>query len=806
MNRRTTRWARLAVVSCAVAVVGCDNSETAYLDQQANALAVRAAGGSGTEVGNALTTATEGNLPVNIQANQLLAQARLSDARELSAALRLKQSEAEAIVTRIGALASTANVAQTYSNSYRQMEPTASTALMKDLSAKVRGDGNVQYFSDLPNGTIPTLSAVQQERSRLEGEITKAQSDLQSATTQRDQLLTQAGQLARQADQQRGQERLDSVTKAADLRQQAAVVSRTISELEAKLAQFNAELAIQQRLEADLQTALKSFEAQQASLSSGWNQTKERVDQQSQLATAILKAESTQDGQESVASLAGVLNKRISELNDQREQALAAYNEASSKFSAAETAANTYSSTISDSGKPSAEAAARKSLANTLHADRFNVQKAVAMHEQASVHLSHARFLVHMASVATQLEALPENLKANIPEPFSSEKLNAQAAEEVKNADELLTQAKDQIEGVAAADESLAGLRPLKHSTAIFVNYDRALLSKLAANAKLPVDAAKEEVYKDSIESAKAAVTAAREASIAVPSVPEAIYVAPPKPTEEASTEGATTPAEDSPAVAELKQSLRDAATQMSGPQATAESVETLFARIKADETSQPFVTSLREMADLQVRVQGAVRAKWGDEGVAQLQQLNSEADAAQPMSPEQINQRIDQLKFKAVDETHVELPLPFPGENPPSVKFVKEEDVWKLDLTQLPEGAGVILNAASGVMGGMKDKLNQLATDIEGGKYNSVDEVKAAIKEMMPAMPGQPGATPAGETPAGAEATPATEAPASTDTPAPTPAEETPAEGGAPATQTPPNTDPGANPPFNVKAPAANP
>jgi hypothetical protein len=763
MNRRITRWARLAMASSVVAaLVGCDNSESAFLDQQANAIAVRAAGGSGSEVSKELTTATEGTLPVNIQANQVLAQARLSDARALADAVVTRQSDADAIVARISSLASLAGSVQTISNTYRQMEPTAATAFVKDLSAKVRGDGNTEKFSDLPNGSIPTLAAVKQEKSRLEGELTKAQGELQTATTQRDQLLTQVGTLSAKADEQRGQPKLDTVTQAADLRQQAAVISRRIGELEGAISVLNADLEVQKSLETNLQAALESFEAQQASLTSGWAATKTQVDHQGQLASSILKAEANDTGEMSVNALAAELNTTLKELDQQREEALGAFSDAASKFTAAETAANTFNATLTNpAGNAAAEAAALKSLAGTLSVDRFNLQKAIAMREQAAVHISHAQFLLRMADVAAQLESLPRELNPAVPEPFNSEKLKADAAEAIKNADELLMQAKDRVEGVAASDESLAGLRPLKVSTSIFVNYDRALLSQLASTAKLDVDVAKEQVYKDSIEAAKAAIVSARESSVIVPNVPSDIYVEPAKPVEEKPAEATAETVPDSPVVAELRQSLKDAIGQAATARDNPQILDQLFARIKTNETSQPIITSIREMADLQVRIQAAVKAKFGDEGAAELEKLNGAAAGGPQMNIEAATKQIDAMKLKEIDETHVEMPLPLPGETPPALKFVREDEAWKLDLTELPPGAEVILGAAAGTMQGMKEKLTQLATDIEGGKYATIEEVKAAVTQLIPGAPQTP---PVEGAPATPEATPPAAEPAAPD------------------------------------------
>lgn len=796
MKPQLMRWARLAVASSAAAVlIGCDNSESAQIDQQARALAVRLGGGDGAAVAAEITSAAEGSLPVNVQANQLLAQARLSDARALANALTIRQSEADMIVSRISSLASVAGVTATISNTYRQQEPTASIALIKDLAAKARGDGNAEKFSDLPSGSIPTLAAVKQEKSRLEGDLAKAQGELADATSKRGELLSRVGALSSQADQQRGEERLATVTQAADLRQQAAVVSRAIGEHESAISRLNADLEIQITLESQLDSAVKSFAAQQSALEQGWETTKSKVTATSALANSILTSDA-ENSETSVKSLTSELNALIRETDESREQTLAAFADAATKFGNAKTAADAFGQSVSTaSSGTSAETAAWNSLKSTLHGDRFIIQKAIALREQAAVHTSHAQFLLHMASVAASLEQVAESLSppAAVSEPFDAAKLKAAAADAVKKADELLTESKDLVEGASSDGGDLAGLMPLKYSTKIFLNYDRALLSQLAAGGGIEADVAREQVYNDSIESAKAAIVAAREASVAVPGVPEEIYVAPAKPVEEKPTEvAAAEAAPDTPEITELRQAIKDLVGQVAGSPEDPAHVETLFARIKTDDSSQSLVFTLRELMEAGVRLNRVTKEKFGDEGVAALKGFGGSAGGA-GMDPEQTLKKIDELKFTQVDESHItlsppaapssddatETPTDESGEasatEPPAgsranpivagllaaVKFVKEDDIWKLDLTQLPPGLAMMTEVVKPQFNATKDKVQEVAGDVENGKITNVDELKTALQALIPA-----GATPAAPTP-------------ETETPSETPPAE---EGATPA------------------------
>ncbi len=749
MNPQINRWARLALASCAAAVViGCDNSESALLDQQANALAVRSSGGSGTEVSEKITGAAEGSLPVNVQSIELVAQARLSDARGLADSLAVKQAQTDALVSRISSLASVAGTTAMVTATQNGLDPSKTIAHIQDLTAKTRGDGNAAAVTDVPGTSIPTLNAVKQEKSRLEGELATAQGQLQEATAKRNDLLTQVGNLSAQSDQQRGEDKLKTVTQAADLRQQAAVVSRTISDLESAINRLTADLGVQTQLETQLDAAVKSFDTQQSALAGNWKETKAKVDLQTAFAKSVLSADGGDKGEVSVKTLINELVEALKQAGETREQAVTAFEDAVTKFSDAKAKADSFGSSVSSAesgGRNAPEKAAWSALTATLNGDRINLQKAIAKREEAGIYRAHAQSLLHMASVAESLEQISEGLAA-VPEPFNSQKLIKEAGDAVTKADELLGEAKDMIEGITGAGGDTTSIKSLQSTTKIFINYDRALLSQLASSASLAGDIAKEQTYTDSIEGAKAAIREAREGSLAVPNVPAAIYVEPPKVVEEKPAE-ATTATTDSPTVLEVKQSLKDLVTQLAATPDDPSIIEQLFNRIKTDETSQPLVAPVRELAELGVRINKAVKEKFGDEGVAAIKELGVAAvPNGQAMDPEAAKKKIDELKMTSSDDTHAALALPLPGDEQPTLKFLKEDDIWKLDLTGLPQGFTAMGGMMVGAMGPMKDKLTSLATDIENGTIDTIEKLKERMAALKPGAPAEtaPAAPPA--------------------------------------------------------------
>jgi hypothetical protein len=57
---------------------------------------------------------------------------------------------------------------------------------------------------------------------------------------------------------------------------------------------------------------------------------------------------------------------------------------------------------------------------------------------------------------------------------------------------------------------------------------------------------------------------------------------------------------------------------------------------------------------------------------------------------------------------------------------------VWKIDLTALDAKIQLMLPTIGVQMQPAVTMINTLASDVEAGKYNTVDEVKAAIQKQM--------------------------------------------------------------------------
>jgi hypothetical protein len=122
--------------------------------------------------------------------------------------------------------------------------------------------------------------------------------------------------------------------------------------------------------------------------------------------------------------------------------------------------------------------------------------------------------------------------------------------------------------------------------------------------------------------------------------------------------------------------------------------------------------------------------------------------------TPEQVDQELAKVQFMSTGPDSVSLSAP--GQQQP-IPLKKVEGKWKVDLTQLmknPQMAAMAPMMAA-MFKPMAANINTIAADVEAGKYNSVQEVQAALQKVNPfggmAPPGaRPGAAP-GATPAAA-------------------------------------------------------
>ena len=546
MMRGTTRWAHRALALCAATsaatvLVGCDDfGQAQALNVQAETNAMRLAGRGGTD--EALqklqgVAGAEGDSPAVIQAQQSLGQVQLAKANAAASDLARLQAQAGQTLFQIGQLARQARTSVVLANNYRQLDPALATKQIADFAAKARGDANSATFP-VESAQIPSLAVVQQNKSRLDGEVAKLQEGISAATQERDRLLAEAGRAAA-IQGQTGEARATTVKQIADLRGKAAASSRQISDLSATLARAQADQAEQTALAEQLQAAVESMTAQGTALTQGWQQLNAKAGDQTKLAKDTVAGK---EGQ-TVSALTTTLNTQLKEIDAKREEVQQVYNDAIASLSSAATKAGTrvqLLNTAKSNAAQAYEAPAWTSEASLVAVDRMNIDKAAAEKGLADLHASRARWLAGALATTEDVESVSEALSVPAAEPFNGDKLRGELGKTVDTANEAYGTVVATLEGVTLNSEDLAPLKPRKAMMRIVTLSDQADLADLAAANKVspPVAGKATELR----ESMRAAAAEAREASVPLPGLPLSMGGVLPTtaPAEGATTEPAT--------------------------------------------------------------------------------------------------------------------------------------------------------------------------------------------------------------------------------------------------------------------------
>ena len=144
-------------------------------------------------------------------------------------------------------------------------------------TAEVQGSADKGVWFEHDSASIPTLTAVRQRISKLQGEITTLQNQLKTFQDQRAQVLTQADQLQQKSEQQKGKESVDTFTQASAARKKASELQNQIELTQASIVPLERDLAIAQGQEKAAASAVDLYKNLVASMDKGWTDVQSQM-------------------------------------------------------------------------------------------------------------------------------------------------------------------------------------------------------------------------------------------------------------------------------------------------------------------------------------------------------------------------------------------------------------------------------------------------------------------------------------------------------------------------------------------------
>jgi hypothetical protein len=138
------------------------------------------------------------------------------------------------------------------------------------------------------------------------------------------------------------------------------------------------------------------------------------------------------------------------------------------------------------------------------------------------------------------------------------------------------------------------------------------------------------------------------------------------------------------------------------------------------DQDSDKFLDIMAEMSKSRKKLVDAAVAKFGDDGGKIVTGLGTMRGASQ------IIHDIDNAKIDVEGDTAT---VNSSGSGRP-VKFKKVGGTWKLDLTALSDFSKI--NQQAPMMHKISESYDQSAEEITKGKYSTLDEAKAGVRQNM--------------------------------------------------------------------------
>jgi uncharacterized coiled-coil DUF342 family protein len=484
-------------------------------------------------------------------AKALLAQSELERARTTQQKIDGLQIELARLVWEANQLAQQISTTNALVAGYRKYDPAeAKTNIEKSIADATGGPERPAWFTH-DKTTLPTLSAVRQEISRLEGEIATRQDKIKDVSAQRDRINDDANRASQQAQAGHSGSTLEAFTLASDLRKRAADLSTDLEVEQARLVPLQKDLAVAQAQQAVLEEVITQLQAQSAALDTGWKLVQEQIGAQAALARNILQGDagaasaSTQLSAAvggSISAKAQEIERRIAELKSLRDQAIGDARNASSHYEETAMTANELRTQLSTKMEDPAfrdrpERKAWEQMRTAINPPAFQLQQSAAQRTLARLYASQAAEYDLRIMLRNSLGETLQVAGLALPPALQAANLERDRELAIKEASEAYAKANELLDNVAEGqrDESLAGAAQVAR---ILTLYGWSQLERQANDQK-----SAEEHLQLAIQHRNSAL----EQNMRLPTMPAGLG-APPAPV--APESPATAPAGDAPATA----------------------------------------------------------------------------------------------------------------------------------------------------------------------------------------------------------------------------------------------------------------
>lgn len=216
---------------------------------------------------------TDASPAARVNGKAALGHAEMERAGLARVQLDEKHRRAARLLYEISDLSARIGAGTTYSTGYLKRNPEKAVADIQGIISQAQGKGSAESWLEVdgkPVSLPPTLSAINQNLSRLSGEITKAEDEIARLTEERNTATASADQAFADADNQKGKESVTTFNKGSDARRQASELQIKIDGLELALLPLRQDMKIAETQKASMEQAIASLNARVSDVSKDW--------------------------------------------------------------------------------------------------------------------------------------------------------------------------------------------------------------------------------------------------------------------------------------------------------------------------------------------------------------------------------------------------------------------------------------------------------------------------------------------------------------------------------------------------------
>jgi hypothetical protein len=488
------------------------------------------------------------------QAKAVLGAAEVAEAARLQQTVDANGRDIARLVYEIGILGNQIANSNLKVEGYRAQEPSAAREDVKKKIAEVQGGGEKATWITAENANIPTLAAVKQDISRLQGEIAKRQEEAKALEQQRVAAAAEADKNREAADAATGQKRVELVKLAADAAKKAADIATKVDVVQAAIIPLQRDLAVATAQQAAAEKAIESYTKQLASIDAGWKGVEQQIATQAQIGTNVLGAPgAAAPVGEGAEAIANSINEKAAQLQQKLTETAAVFNEADQRldnaithYNAAVTSAGELASAVQQKrqgvDRNSPYSKAFDNLTAVVSPATYKLGQAEANQLRGTINASQAISQIGQQRMIETLQPILAAAKLELPAALNQPSLPTEVQRTTDKANATYDEAaKLYLEASDAAPDTSSAKNAARIGR-IFSLYGKVMLARATGKAE---DAA------SFLAEATAARDVATENKAVLPAMPVELIVIPTtRPTTAPTTGPATVPAPAAPGAA----------------------------------------------------------------------------------------------------------------------------------------------------------------------------------------------------------------------------------------------------------------